>query len=458
MTKTTEQKALKFVDENHLIQNGDKILVAFSGGADSVFLLSFLLKFKRRFKIELAAFHLNHKLRGKDAAQDEKFCNDFCFKSKVEIIRVSKDVKSYAKRMKVSAEEAGREIRYLELNKAAKRTGCNKIATAHNSSDNIETVLLNFIKGAGVKGLSGIPIKRENIIRPILCLSSEEIRKYLRENNIPFKIDSSNLDSDYERNFLRNEIIPKLKQRLNPRIEEKVSNTSKIISEINSFVEKQIEQISNEAVKFDNKNLRINLKTLSKLDKNLLSIFLKSVIENNFDIELSSDNIFSLVGLLVLQTGRSVHLKENIIALKERDELVVGKNSLVKPEKALYKIKVGQKIKVYGKIISISEVKRKMFKFSPDKSVEYISGNDLRNNLEIRKWKDGDKFQPIGMKGTKKISDFLSDEKTSAIGKKEHLVLTNAGKIVWVIGLRIDDKFKVTSETRKILKLTVTVK
>jgi tRNA(Ile)-lysidine synthase len=458
MTKTIEQKALMFIDENHLIEKGDKVLVAFSGGADSVFLLSFLVKFKRRFKIELAAFHLNHKLRGKAALGDEKFCTDFCFKSKVELIRVSKDVRSYAKRKKVSSEEAGREIRYLELNKAAKKNGCNKVATAHNASDNVETVILNLVKGAGVKGLSGIPIRRNNIIRPILCLSSDEIRNYLKTNKIPFQIDESNLDSDYERNFLRNEIIPKLKQRLNPRLEEKVSNTSKIISQINSFVEKQIEQISNENVKYDKKNLRINLKVLSNLDKSFLSIFLKSVIENNFDIELSSENIFALVDLLVLQTGRSVHLKENIISTRERSELVVRRSKVSRVKKDNYKIKVGQKLIVDGKIISISKVRRKMFKFSPDKSVEYISGDGLRNIFEIRKWKDGEKFQPIGMKGTKKISDFLSDEKTSSIEKKEHLVLTNAGKIVWVIGLRIDDGFKVTSETKKIFKLTVTQK
>ena len=458
MTKTIEQKALKFIDENHLIEKGDKVLVAFSGGADSVFLISFLLKFKRRFKIELAAFHLNHKLRGKAALNDEKFCTDFCFKSKVKLIRVSKDVKSYAKRMKVSSEEAGREIRYLELNKAAKKNSCNKVATAHTASDNVETVILNLVKGAGVKGLSGIPIRRDNIIRPILCLSSGEIRNYLKTNKIAFRIDESNLDSDYERNFLRNEIIPKLKQRLNPRLEEKVNNTSKIISEINSFVEKQIEQISNENVKYDKKSLHINLKVLSNLDKSFLSIFLKSVFENNFGIELSSENIFALVDLLVLQTGRSIHLKENIIATRERSELVVRRSNASRIEKNNHKIRVGQKLIVDGKIISISEVKRKMFKFSPDKSVEYISGDGLRNIFEIRKWKDGDKFQPIGMKGTKKISDFLSDEKTSSMEKKEHLVLTNAGKIVWVIGLRIDDGFKIASETKKILKLTVVEK
>jgi len=455
MTKTIEQKALKFIDEYHLIEKGDKVLVALSGGADSIFLLSFLIKFKKRFGIEVAAFHLNHKLREKSADADEMFCSDFCKQNKIKFICVKKDVKSYAKEMKISVEEAGRKIRYLELNNAAENIGRTKIATAHNASDNVETILLNFIKGAGIKGLSGIPVRRDNIIRPILCLTSEEIRQYLKKNKIFFRVDESNLNSDYERNFLRNEIIPKLKQRLNPQVEEKINNTSKIISEINSLVEKQVEQLSREAVKFEGKVLRINTKTVSKLDRSFLSIFLKSVIENRFNIELSSENIYALVELVNSQVGKAVHLKENIIAAKERNELIIGRKSTVKSEKAISKIKVGQKLDIGDKTISINEVNKKLFKFTRDKSIEFISADSLKDIFQIRKWKAGDKFQPIGMKGTKKISDFLSDEKISSIKKKEHLILTNGGKIIWVIGLRIDERFKVTSETKKILKLTM---
>jgi len=458
MTKTTEQKALKFIDEYHLLEKGDKVLVALSGGADSVFLLSFLLKFKNRFKIDLAAFHLNHKLRGRTAAEDEKFCLDFCRKSKVKIIHVSKDVRAYAKKLKVSLEEAGREARYSELNKAAKKIGCTKIATAHNLSDNVETILLNFFKGAGIKGLSGIPVRRDNIIRPLLRLSSNEIRNYLRKDKIPFRIDESNLDSDYERNFLRNEIIPKLKKKLNPRLEEKVSNTSNIISGINSSIEKQLAKISSETVKIDGNELQINSRTISKLDNSLLSVFLKSVIEDNFKIELSSENIFALVELVSSQAGNEVHLKENIIASKERNELVITRKSSTKSEKAVLRIKAGQSVRVYGKVVSIIKIKGKMFKFTPNKSIEFISADGLSNVFEIRKWKDGDKFQPIGMKGTKKISDFLSDEKIASVRKKDQPVLTNSGKIVWVIGLRIDEKYKVTPQTKKILKLTLTEK
>jgi tRNA(Ile)-lysidine synthase len=455
MKKTVEQKALKFIDENNLIKKGDKILVAFSGGADSVFLLFFLLKFKRRLRIEVSAFHLNHNLRGKSADEDEKFCNDFCQKNKIEFHSVSREVKAFAKKKKISLEEAGREIRYAELFKAAKKCKAEKIATAHNSSDNVETILLNFVKGTGIRGLAGIPAQRENIIRPILCLSSDEIRKYLKANNISFKVDKSNLDTDYERNFLRNDIIPKLKQRLNPRVEEKISNTAAILKDINSFIEKKINQLSRNAARFDGKELKLNLKQISKLDISICSIFLKSIVEKNLKIDLTSDNIRSLVELINSQTGATVQLKEHVVAFKDRELLIISRYSKKSNQRINKKIKIGQKLKIDGKVISIEEINKKNVKFINDKSIEYISGDPVGSNFEIRNWKAGDKFQPIGMKGTKNVSDFLSDEKVSSQSKKKNLILTNSGKIVWVIGLRIDERFKITPKTKKILKLTL---
>ena len=458
MTKTIEQKAINFIDENLLIEKGDKILVALSGGADSVFLLYFLKKFSKRFRIEVAAFHLNHKLRGKAASDDAKFSLDFCKRNMIELISISKDVKTYAKKNKISVEEAGRELRYAELNKAAKKMKCNKIATAHNANDNVETILLNLFKGTGLKGLTGIPVSRKNIIRPILCLSSDEIRKYLKQNEIEFRVDESNLSNDYERNFLRNEIIPQLRAKLNPKLEEKINSTSGIISEINSYIDKQIDEIKNKYFDFDGKQLRIDLKYISKLDKAFLNIFLKSVVENTFSIELNSDNIFSLNDLIKGQTGKTIQLKEDIIALREREELLIGKRTYRKSGHTVHKLKIGDKLKIDSKTISIVKVNRKMFKLTKNKLIEFISGDGLSNNFEIRKWETGDKFNPIGMKGTKNISDFLTDEKISSLQKKDQLVLTNNEKIVWVVGLRIDDCFKVKPESKIILKLTVSKK
>ncbi len=454
MTKTTEQKALKFIDENNLINKGDKILVAFSGGADSVFLLHFLIKYKRRLGIEIAAFHLNHKFRGKSADKDEKFCAEFCRKYRVEYYKVSKDVKAFAKKKKVSVEEAGREIRYRELIKTANKISADKIATAHNASDNVETILLNLIKGTGVKGLAGIPVKRENIIRPILRLSADEIRNYLKKNKIDYRFDKSNLDSDYERNFLRNEIIPKLKKRLNTRLEEKIGSTASIITDVNSFIESQVQKLKKIAAEFDSKTLKIYLNKILGIDKSLQSIFLKSAIEQKFAIELTSQNIKSLIELMSAQTGKSVQLKENVFASKERNTILINRQLKKRSKKVSNKIKIGQTIELDGKILSITEINKKALRFNSDKSVEYISSDSLDKTFEIRKWKPGDKFQPIGFKGTKKVSDYLTDQKISSYLKKDILVLVNKGKIVWVIGLRIDEQFKVTGETKNILKLT----
>jgi tRNA(Ile)-lysidine synthase len=304
MTKTVEQKTLKFIDGNKLIEKGDKVLVAFSGGADSVFLLNLLLKFKRRLGIELSAFHLNHKLRGKSADEDEKFCADFCKKNNIEFYSVSKDIKILARKRKISVEEAGRDIRYAELLKTAKKINAEKIATAHNASDNVETILLNFVKGTGIKGLAGIPVRRENIIRPILCLSSDEIRKYLNENKSPYRIDKSNLDNDYERNYLRNEIIPKLKRKLNPRIEEKITNTATILKDVNSFIENQVDQLGQNIARFDGKELEINVKKISKLDIGFRSILFKSTLEKNFKLDLKK----SIRKMLSLSTINRLNL------------------------------------------------------------------------------------------------------------------------------------------------------
>ena len=269
MIKKIDQKILKFINEESLLSKGDKVLVAFSGGTDSVFLLSFLLKYKKRFNIQLAAFHLNHNLRGKEAIDDEKYCRKFSRDNKIKYFSESKNVKMFAKKNKISMEEAGRKIRYSELERIANKNDFNKIATAHNANDNTETVLLNLIKGTGLKGISGIPVKRGKIIRPILSVSRDEILSYLEKKKIPYRTDSSNLSSEYERNFLRNKIIPDLKDRLNPQLDNTLLKSSTIFRSISAVLESQIDSKINDAVKFKDKQLSINVDELLKLDENL---------------------------------------------------------------------------------------------------------------------------------------------------------------------------------------------
>jgi tRNA(Ile)-lysidine synthase len=453
MLKTIEQKVLKLIDENHLIEKNDKVLLALSGGADSVFLFYFLLKFRRRLGIRFKGFHLNHKIRGKEANEDEIFCGNLCEKHNIELIVSKKDVISYAKKNKLSVEEAGRTLRYKELERIADAESIDKVATAHNSNDNTETVLLNLIKGAGSKGLSGIPVQRDKIVRPLLSLTAEEIRNYLKEKRIDYRLDASNLEINFERNFIRNEIIPKLK-KLNPRVEQKVLNSSKIIKDMRKFIEKEITAVTQSSVTFSRGELRINLKKLNEYDKVLWGEFFKSIIESKFTTDLSSENLESLIDLVDNQAGKKLVLSNKIVAVKERRYLSINISKPVSKELVKKTIQVNDEAEINGHSIKIENVSLEEIRESRKKSVEYISADGIKTVFQLRKWREGDKFYPLGMKGSKKISDFLIDEKIPSIKKKEQLVLLNAGNIVWVVGLRIDDRFKLTPETQKVIKLS----
>ena len=451
MIKTIDQKILNFIDEESLLSKGDKVLVAISGGADSIFLLSFLLKYKKRFDLKLSAFHLNHNLRGKESIDDEKFCRSYAKQNKIEYFSASKNVKAFAKKNKISVEEAGRKLRYSELERIASKNGFNKIATAHIANDNTETVLLNLIKGTGLKGIAGIPVKRNKVIRPILTVSKDEILLYLGKKKIPYRIDSSNLSSEYERNFLRNEIIPALKEKLNSRLDNTLLKSSKVFRSISSVLEKQIEAKIIDAVEFKGKQLLINIDETLKLDENLIGEFFKKTVPAYFPVELSNENIKALTSLIKKQKGRSVALSNRLTAYRESKKILISKRKKI--EKMEIEIAVGKSKKINGGVISINKVLLRHAKKNNDSSIEYISGDGISGKFILRTWKDGDRFYPLGMKGSKKISDFLTEQGIPSYKKKEQLVLTNSGKIVWVVGLRLDDMFKLKANSKKVFKL-----
>ncbi len=459
MIKDIEQKVIRFIDEKELINKNDRILIALSGGPDSVFLLHFLNKFKRRFKIELGALHVNHRLRGKTADEDEKFCKITCKELGVEFFSVKKNVKSFASRRKISLEEAGRKIRYSVLESTAKKNKYNKIATAHNANDNAETVLLNLIKGTGIKGISGIAVKRENIIRPVINLNKDEILNYLGQKKLSYRIDETNLSNDYERNFIRNEIIPLIKSRLNPSLEASVFNSSEVFKRISLRIDKELKSFFN-TVNFDKKQNLLTLfpDKLKNLDKYLLGDFLKEVAKRNFLVQLSFNDVNKIILLFNLKTGKIVNLSDNVSAVKERNQIVIFANSKEKEFHLDKKIKIDVPVQLYGKTLHVSRVSKDNVRLSNDKSIEYISG-DRCGEFNIRRWKEGDRFYPIGFNlsggrsGSKKISDFLNEQKIPSILKKKQLVLTTQNNIVWVLGLRLDNRFKLTGNTKKIYKL-----
>ena len=452
--KKTEQKVLKFIDDNSLIQKGDKILVSLSGGPDSVFLLYFLKKYQKRLSVSLYAFHLNHLLRGKDASLDEDFCKQLCSSLNIPFFYVRKNVKQFAHKKKISIEEAGRILRYSELNRLLKKNNFNIIATAHHSNDNAETVLLNLIKGTGLKGISGIPVKRDNIIRPVLVLSKEEILKYLDLKKIKFRIDNSNFQVDLERNFIRNILLPLIRSKLNPSVENAIFNSSQNFKSLYSYLLNSTNEVCKD-ICMRNSALNIPLNKLLQLNDDLLTFSLKELVERNFFENLMFKDINSLKSLISKQTGRRINLSSGLTAYKERDELIIKKNKdSGVPEKKNVKINIGEEKTFDNFTISIKPADIAAISLGKEKTHEYISADNIvGSKFVIRNWQDGDKFFPLGMKGTKKISDFLNELKIESHKKKNQLLLLNDKKIVWVIGYRLDNRFKITKNTKNYIEL-----
>ena len=451
--KKTEQKVLRFIEQNKLISPGNKLLVAFSGGPDSVFALHFLVKFKRKYKIDLCAVHFNHGLRGKESDADEIFSKEFCKKNSIPLNVVRLNVKSFSKKNKTSIEEAARTLRYDNLQKIADRAQSTKIVTAHNQSDNTETILLNLFSGTGFSGFSGIPIERGNIIRPFLCLTKQEITNYLELGNISFRVDSSNMKDDYKRNYIRNRILPLVRLKLNPAVDEALFRSSKNFENALSLNHKLIDHIVAEYVTHNSNEVSFPLLFADLFNGIIPGEILKVIFKRYLKHEFEYDDYVKINSLIKKQKGKKIQLSKKLTALREEESIrieLTGKTS-----NRIVALKAGSNVDYDSKRIGIELVKNKNVQFKNDGKVEFISGDGFENNFNLRKWKSGDKFRPLGMKNFKKVSDFLTDQKISVSERKNQLVLTNRNQIVWVVCLRIDDRYKLNSKTKKIYKLWV---
>jgi tRNA(Ile)-lysidine synthase len=450
--KSIEQKVIKFADQYKLISPGEHILIALSGGPDSVFALQFFSKFKNRFKISLGAAHVNHCLRGKNSDNDEKFCHKLCNELKIDFFSSKVDVADYAEKNKLSLEEAARELRYKSLFEIQKKYRFDKIITAHTIDDNAETVLLNLVKGTGLKGISGIPIIRGNIIRPLLVLSKEEILGYLDQAGIKFRNDESNKDIRFKRNFIRHKLIPLLKKEINPSLVNNIFSSSQVFRNTIEIVKSYVRMIINEAIQFEREAIIININSISKYHNAVLGEVLKLSFKKNFNRDFEYRDLIKIKSLIDNRVGKKALLSGNLIAFRDREKI----NIQIKRKDTDFcpiEVKIGEKKIFEGKSFRIVLSNLQNVKFNNDNLHEYISADGLDDKFIIRRWKDGDRFIPLGMKGSKNVSDFLTENKISAVRKKEQLVLENRNSIVWIIGLRIDDRFRITKNTKEVYEL-----
>ncbi|MFC2127675.1 tRNA lysidine(34) synthetase TilS [Bacteroidota bacterium] len=423
------QKKLPFLKNNPL-------LIAVSGGIDSVVLTHLIHKVNTNCTIA----HCNFNLRGKDSDADEEFVKKLGSILSIPVITIRFDTLKYAEENNLSIQMAARELRYNWFEKIIQNNNCKYILTAHHKDDALETFLINFTRGTGLDGLTGIPEVNGNIIRPLLTFSREEVLQYAAENTIEWREDKSNSSTKYFRNKIRHTIVPVLKE-LNPNLLKSFDKTTQNLSESKLLIEDRINSLKKHFSQIDNKgNLTISTKELLKLTnpKAYLYELLKP-----YGFTAGED----VVDLLKAQSGKQLFSKTHRL-IKDRDELIL--TTFKGESKAEYLIQEATNIIENPIGLKLSDVATSTHQ---NPQIVFIDKSLLKFPLILRKWENGDYFHPIGMQGKKKLSKYFKDEKLSLLEKENTWLLCNNDEIIWVIGQRLDNRYKTTSKTKHILKI-----
>lgn len=417
-----------------------KVIIAISGGIDSV-VLAHLCK---SMNLNFALAHCNFNLRDEESDVDEAFVLDLAEDLNVEVFVQNFDTEAYAKDFKRSIQMAARELRYNWFAELAEQLKFDYILTAHHADDNLETFLINFTRGTGLNGLTGIPMKNENIVRPLLPFSRQEIEAYAKENQIKWREDSSNSSRKYLRNKLRHEVVPILKE-INPQLLDSFQNTLDNLNATSEIVAEGVDAVANKAiVSLDEDDVFFKVSEFKNLKNPKAYLF---ELLNEFGFTEWND----VVNLLDAQSGKQVFSSTHRL-VKHRDYLILSeKKSKATKSVTLSEAEVkNSKVKIPLGILFFDEADA--VKENSNTTI-YVDKDKLNFPLGLRIWKEGDVFHPLGMKGKKKVSKYLKDEKLSLIEKEKTWVLTSNNDIVWIVGKRADERFKVTNKTEQILKV-----
>ena len=452
MDKIT-QKAKCFIDKNNLIQNGDKVLAAVSGGADSVCMLNMLLALKNCYNIDIAVAHVNHNLRNDTEQRDYLFTKKLAEDMDLEFFYLSADVAGYALEHHISHEDAGRKIRYDFFDKLLQAHNFSKIATAHNKNDNAETILMNLLRGTTIKGMSGIPAVRGNIIRPILNLTRDEIELFCKENDLSYVTDETNLVPVYKRNKVRLDLIPLIRREYNSNILETITNNVDIISAENDFLNTSANNAYNSVVKQNGSEYVIDIKSLLSyhiaLQRRIIYRILESLAGEKHVGMVHTDTVISFINKS--NTGKSLNMPGNIKAAISYGDLIISK-SVLPAEPIHQNIEFGKEYILNG-LKLLFETSTEM---TNEKHVYYFDSDKTGTNLFIRTRRAGDKFQPPGMHGTKKLSDYFTDKKIPVSMRDAQLILTDSNdNIICLINSVSDRNYICTSNTKNYLKIKV---
>ena len=431
------------IGEKKLVEEGQRVLLAVSGGIDSMVLLHLF----ERSGFDYGIVHCNFHLRGEESDGDEQFVREQVEQHGIVSFFKDFETEEYARLSGISIEMAARQLRYEYFEQIRVEHNFDLIATAHHQDDLIETFFLNLTRKTGIHGLTGIKEKSGNIIRPMLFAGRSEIEKYAARHFVEFREDSSNNEVVFQRNFLRHKILP-LFSELNPAFKKNLLASISNLKEAEQVYDYFIGEEINNAVTEENSELRIDIKHLRTTPFPRL-LLLEALSGFHFNTAVT-DQIYRS---LDAESGRRFYSSSHRL-VKDREYLFVSE--LREGEEKLYYIEKDDMELFEPLDISIEKPDAAGFEIIKDPRVACIDAGEIEFPLLIRKWQQGDYFQPLGMQGMKKVSDFFIDRKIPLHEKENTWLLCSGKKIVWIMGLRLDERFKVTSNTKRILKIEMT--
>lgn len=418
-----------------------RTILAISGGIDSV-VLAQLCKYSN---LDFALAHCNFTLRGEESDADEAFVVQLGESLDVEVFSQRFDTESYAKENKLSIQMAARELRYDWFNDLANELDFDYILTAHHADDNLETFLINFTRGTGLNGLTGIPPINENIIRPLLPFAREEIETYAKQNGISWREDSSNYGRKYLRNKLRHEVVPILKE-INPQLLDSFQNTVDNLNDTADIVEESLNAVAKRAiVDIDENGVTYKVSEFKKVNNSRAYLF---EMFKNYGFAEWDD----VVGLLEAETGKYVKSTTHVLT-KHREFLILKDIGESNNSEVVLESHQIEELKDFKSSIGIFQFDIVDKSDNNSSNTIYVDAQKVKLPLTLRKWQRGDVFRPIGMKGKKKLSKYLKDEKLKPFEKENTWLLLSGDDVIWVMGQRADDRFKITDTTREILRI-----
>jgi tRNA(Ile)-lysidine synthase len=431
---------LQHIERKKLFAKTDRLLLGVSGGKDSMALAHMLIEAGYTFSVA----HCNFGLRGEEAEGDEAFVKEYFLKKNIEVISTRFPTKEYAEKTNCSIQMAARELRYQWFNDLLAKNGFTYILTAHHANDAIETFFINLLRGSGLNGLKGIPEKSNAVVRPLLFASREQIDAYISENAIPYREDSSNTEEKYLRNKLRKQLLPLLKE-INPSLEETMKREMDILLQSHTLLSEAMEGKLRECVHTEKDETSIELKKIRHLEYRelLLHEVLRSFGFNGDVVRQLNESIDTF------QPGKQFHSFSHTLLL-DRDRIIIRPAS---GQDADSFFEIPETTSSINDPISLAIHRQDGAVVLDGVYTACIDAKKLDFPLRLTRWKEGDSFQPLGMKGSKKLSDFFIAQKMNIFEKQQQWILRSGTEIVWVLGKRVDERFKVDENTTQTLIL-----